>query len=66
MNENRLKGSLGPMPPLVARCNRCGKGFVWMNPDEEYLPCPYSGCGGEVVHLTEEEYIQVNKERSNG
>ncbi len=41
------------MPPIVAKCDVCGKGFVYMMSDRDSQPCPYTGCGGDIRRLDE-------------
>ena len=50
-NQPRRAIDLGPMPPVVARCDACGGGFVFMMPDIDAGPCPYTGCNGTVRRL---------------
>jgi hypothetical protein len=46
-------------PDIVARCDKCGKGFVAVNPERQKdgVPCPYQygKCGGTVRMLAAPE-----------
>jgi hypothetical protein len=48
------------LPPIVARCQRCGRGFVWVNPQcprDQYPPMGGTrrSCGGIIGVLPEPE-----------
>jgi hypothetical protein len=41
--ERRRRG----LPPVVARCDGCGNGFVWVRAPAP-VPCPYADCTGTL------------------
>jgi hypothetical protein len=42
-------------PSIVARCEKCGRAYVWVNPDNPRPTCLVHGCDGTIRLLEELE-----------
>jgi hypothetical protein len=38
-------------PDIIARCEKCQRGYVWLNRDNPDPRCLWKDCGGRVVLL---------------